>query len=506
MSAYPELALFWSTQAQVDNVYLAVFAGALALVIAGLMIQPHWSVLKARLSRISYPLIWVVMSIAIAVRLPGLFESLWYDETFTAKLASLSLPDLWTVIQADVHPPLWYLISWVSSRLIGDSEFALRTPALLCGLGVVYLMYRIADYALLGKDRAAIAALFAALLPAGIYYSNEARGYALLTCGVLAMILAIIEHRPRLFLIAAVITMYTHNLGFMYAALLGLYTFYNRPSWWRWIIPAGAIGALWLPFLLRQSADISDGFWIPPITLGTITRPLLEMTLGGRLPGELAVFAGVSLLAVTMWAMWHMRNSIPFQVTRPAIIAGLAVPLVVAAVSVIHNVYLSRALLPAVTLLCIVWGWIAVQPATRRWLPFVGAPLLLALAFSWLPTYARWNFRELLPAACQGTDHTYTTTVSTAFISSYYLSNVTVWPDANDLNQTLSTAAQDVLWERKDFGDLSGTICIIETETPLNRADEQDYLNSILARHMHQTILLGENDTFAIKVHIVEVG
>jgi 4-amino-4-deoxy-L-arabinose transferase-like glycosyltransferase len=82
-------------------------------------------------------------------------------------------------ISQDTHPPLYYLLIHVTSRLWGETDFAYRYPSLLAGILLVPLLYQFGRR--LGGVRVGLlAALFTAVNPLQIYYGNEARMYTLL--------------------------------------------------------------------------------------------------------------------------------------------------------------------------------------------------------------------------------------------------------------------------------------------------------------------------------------
>jgi predicted membrane-bound mannosyltransferase len=113
-----------------------------------------------------------LLTLAGAVRLPLLDEVFWYDETFQHRLSTIPLDDFWPALLSDVHPPGVYLITRLSAMLFGQSEVALRLPAMMAGLLAVYLMYRLA-HRLYNRQTALLAAGLLALMPAFIAYSME---------------------------------------------------------------------------------------------------------------------------------------------------------------------------------------------------------------------------------------------------------------------------------------------------------------------------------------------
>jgi hypothetical protein len=69
--------------------------------------------------------------LAAVLRLSTLdLQGFWYDEAFTP--VHVLHPSLWATLHSVVHtentPPLWYLLAWADSRVLGTGEVALRLP------------------------------------------------------------------------------------------------------------------------------------------------------------------------------------------------------------------------------------------------------------------------------------------------------------------------------------------------------------------------------------------
>lgn len=72
---------------------------------------------------------------AFALRIQHLGEqSLWYDETVSAYLASNSLSALIAHTARDIHPPLYYIWLHFWQRLGGGSDFSLAYASLFWGV------------------------------------------------------------------------------------------------------------------------------------------------------------------------------------------------------------------------------------------------------------------------------------------------------------------------------------------------------------------------------------
>lgn len=127
-----------------------------------------------------------ILLLAALVRLWGLgAQSLWMDEAFSHLFARLPLDVAWQAMIVDaVHPPLYYLLLRPWLALAGESEFALRLPSAAAGVLTVALIFRVGR-AWANRQTAVWSALLLAVSPFHVWYSQEARMYALL--GLLAL-------------------------------------------------------------------------------------------------------------------------------------------------------------------------------------------------------------------------------------------------------------------------------------------------------------------------------
>jgi uncharacterized membrane protein len=122
-----------------------------------------------------------LLVVAAVLRLPTLsLQSFWYDEAY------IPVHVLHTSLGATLHswlsdentPPLWYLVVWAVSRAFGTGVVALRLPSALFGIALVWVGWALG--AELGSRRTAITlAAIIAVNPVFVWYSQEARAYAL---------------------------------------------------------------------------------------------------------------------------------------------------------------------------------------------------------------------------------------------------------------------------------------------------------------------------------------
>lgn len=141
-----------------------------------------------------------IIALGLVLRLVNLNQSLWLDEAISVlAVKNYSLTEIVSkFIIGDVHPPFYYLFLKFWTDIFGYSEIAVRMPSVIFGVLTVFLVYKIG-----GKK----AALFMALNPLAIYYSQEARMYAL----VMFLITAAVA-MPRWSIIFLSLALYTDYL------------------------------------------------------------------------------------------------------------------------------------------------------------------------------------------------------------------------------------------------------------------------------------------------------
>jgi mannosyltransferase len=109
-------------------------------------------------------------------------QSYDHDEAVTA--ARILHPSLFTtmseVADSERSPPLYYLVSWIWSRPFGTGEVGLRSLSALLGTLTIPLAYLAAAELSRRRVVALLAAAFVALNPYLVWYSQEARSYALM--------------------------------------------------------------------------------------------------------------------------------------------------------------------------------------------------------------------------------------------------------------------------------------------------------------------------------------
>ena len=111
-------------------------------------------------------------------------SSLWHDEGNAWALAQRSFARIAVDAAADIHPPGYYWLLKLWGGPFGYSAWGMRSLSALAGLLAVAVIYRLGletgDVPRAARIQLALlAALLAALNPFQVFYSQEARMYAL---------------------------------------------------------------------------------------------------------------------------------------------------------------------------------------------------------------------------------------------------------------------------------------------------------------------------------------
>src|SRR4051812_42734788 len=127
-------------------------------------------------------IIVALTAVGVALRLAVVQQSLYADELSTRfVVAGHGLHDVISVVHpaGEPPPPLYFVASWLTTRIDFTPEL-LRAPSLLAGAATIPLVYLL-GMRTVGSRAALTATALTAFSPFMIFYSTEARGYALMT-------------------------------------------------------------------------------------------------------------------------------------------------------------------------------------------------------------------------------------------------------------------------------------------------------------------------------------
>ena len=105
-------------------------------------------------------------------------NTFWVDETWSIRLARMSLPDMVKKTATDMHPPLFYMLAMAMNRLLGDNGPAYHLSALLPYAGILFLACTEVRREF-GLGPAFLLVTMMSLMPEPLYYNVEVRMYSL---------------------------------------------------------------------------------------------------------------------------------------------------------------------------------------------------------------------------------------------------------------------------------------------------------------------------------------
>src|SRR3954463_13711389 len=127
------------------------------------------------------PALIALTVLAAAVRFSTLsVQSYWLDEAVPVHLLRESFGDMIAAIpDSESTPPLYYVLAWLWSKLFGTGEVGLRSLSALFGTATIPLAY-MAGARLVTRRAGLVLAALATVNPLLVWFSQEARAYALL--------------------------------------------------------------------------------------------------------------------------------------------------------------------------------------------------------------------------------------------------------------------------------------------------------------------------------------
>jgi mannosyltransferase len=200
-------------------------------------------------------------------------QSYHHDEVITAmRVLSGGFGQMLHEVKAsESNPPLYYVLAWIWSRAFGLHEYGLRSLSALFGTLTVPVAFLLGRQ-LVGRRAGLIAAALVAVNPMLIWYSQEARSYALLVFfGALSVYFfarALDTRRGRdlgFWALASALALCSHYYAVFALAIEAVWLLVALRSRWRAVLPAlGAValtGLALLPLLSAQTNPTHIG-WI----------------------------------------------------------------------------------------------------------------------------------------------------------------------------------------------------------------------------------------------------
>lgn len=451
-----------------------------------------------------------ILALALLLRIPRLFDAMWYDEAMTARVASLPLEQLPNAIALDTHPPLHYALIWAWAHIVGPHDWALRIPDLVFGMIGVYLIYRLAKLTVRrmaiqdnpelsiqmmveqkwaeAQNVGLIAALLMAMLPGAIYYANELRPYSMLTVFVFGALICLFEYRPRLLVLMLIGIVLSHNLGWFYfAVIVGAALLHYRRHMVGYMAAATLISIPFLIFGLWQSHRLTDGFWITN-NPGQFLRALLLPI--GTVPDGWIVPVILPWIAILMLSLWVARRWIRQPGGLIVMAVALGVPSLVIFTSAIWTpMFIPRPMLPCLLLLLIPLAYgVVVAPSSHLVRAVLAPVLVLALIIFYTPYAARADYRTAIATGCAGAQTLYATEIATGFIDApYWDGDLLFWSGSEDNGQTFTIDDMAGFNFRVgNIDELTGPVCVLFIDSPYTPPAERVYLDELRSRYPYR--------------------
>ena len=263
-------------------------------------------------------------------------QSFWYDEAVTVGLVRMDFGDMLDRIpDSESTPPLYYVVGWVWGEVFGTGEIGLRSLSALCGTAFVPVAYAVGARAV-GVRVGLVAAALAAVNPLLVWYSQEARAYALLVLvGGLSFLffIRLLTGDPRrrtlvLWAVVSALALATHYFAAFLVAIEAVWLLAAAANRRPVAVAAAALAAVevaHLPLLLHQrSLNLAD--FIDEIPLGyRLARTPKQFLVGFDAPGE--VISGVAaglFVVLALWFVWSRGDDRERRAARIGLTVGAA--------------------------------------------------------------------------------------------------------------------------------------------------------------------------------------
>jgi mannosyltransferase len=339
-------------------------------------------------------------ALGCAVRFASLgVQSYHHDEVITVARV---IPGSFThmleeVKRSESNPPLYYVLAWAWAKSFGTGEVAMRSLSALFGLATVPVAYLI-GVELSNRRAGLIAAAIVAVNPMLIWYSQEARSYAVLVffCAVSLLFFARALRTPRradlsLWALASALALCSHYFAIFAVGIEALWLLIALRERWRAVVPAVAgvalVGSALVPLISAQVNPTHIG-WIDHSLLSTrFLETGVSFLIGetGHVIAEPpreryallpAILVGVALLLVAVRGTRRERRG-----ALLGVVLGLGVAALAGLAAAVGKDYVvERNLLPALVPLAIAGAIGFAADGARR----LGLLLAVVLCAYWI--------------------------------------------------------------------------------------------------------------------------
>jgi hypothetical protein len=241
--------------------------------------------------------------------------SIWYDESYSLKLAAMPLLEMVRVAILDFNPPGFEILIWPLVKLFGANLFGLRILSLsaaLLGLWIAWLLIKE-----LNVYQKTFAAALIALLPIGMWAAQDGRNYALFSTLYLAGFWFVKNKKWAGMMAVMGLMSYLHVTGVIYSAALAITAFIqDKKNFKNIMIYSGIAAILYIPQLINISKSSSLDFWLNPVNFTeTIALSMFTGLIQGPWLDLFSIVFWVSLIGSGLIILGPWINSMINPVT-----------------------------------------------------------------------------------------------------------------------------------------------------------------------------------------------
>jgi mannosyltransferase len=396
-------------------------------------------------------------------------QSFWYDEAFTpVHVLHSGIGATWRAyLHSENTPPLWYALAWIDVRIFGDGAIALRLPSAIAGVLTVPVVWALSlelagrpieDRPASGRRAAFVAAAIVAVNPLFVWYSQEARAYALFVLfAALAMLCFVrllnepTRGRAVAFALSGALALLSHYFAVFLLVPMALWLLSDARAR-RLVLPALAaiavVGLALLPLISTQGGHGTQwiGRWALSSRLQAIPQYFLTGYSGAPLGHGVELLVALPLVIGVVLGAWRLFTRAPERLRRAVWISlsiagfGVLAPIVLVGFGADYLAprNLVGAMVPVSVLIAMLFAAIDDRPSTSgaaaRGGSWIGAGLgalaltaflIVAVDVDASPRLQRGNWRDLAHLLERGGRARAITTVELgAAPFEYYLSSL----------------------------------------------------------------------------------
>jgi mannosyltransferase len=264
-----------------------------------------------------------LVAVGAAVRFATLGDrSFWVDEGSTVALMRLPLGDMlhrWYV--REDTPPLYYLLAYGWTRIFGTTEAGVRSLSAVLGVATIPLAY-VATARLATRRAGLVAAAIVSVSALDVWFSQDARGYALVVLAAGLSFWAFLAAResptPRRLAVwaaASTLTLLTHYFAGWLVAAEAVWLLAAHPSARRAVVaacalPAAAFAGL-VPVALVQRSEGGAATFLSASSLASrVVQVPAQYVVAFQPPAQVIVsLAAFLAVPVALWLVLRRADA-----------------------------------------------------------------------------------------------------------------------------------------------------------------------------------------------------